>query len=115
MWITLWKNRDLKFGKTYTTGVDLNVRTGAGTNYSIKKYEALTTDGKKIRKGMEEAIKYIKKLDGFVGVHPVDLWHTLLLFDIENNAKGARNLLIAKDIQCANYIVPILIETKYLR
>lgn len=46
MWITLWKNRDLKFGKTYTTQVDLNVRTGAGTNYSIKKYEALTTDGK---------------------------------------------------------------------
>lgn len=75
----------------------------------------LRTDRKKTRKGMEEAIKYIKKLDGFVGVHPVDLWHTLLLFDTENNAKGARNLLKAKDIQCANYIVPILIETKYLR
>ena len=26
--------------------VDLNVRTGAGTNYSIKKYKELTTDGK---------------------------------------------------------------------
>ena len=46
MWITLWKNRDLKFGKTYTTSVDLNVRTGAGTNYSIKKYQDLTKDGK---------------------------------------------------------------------
>ena len=37
----------MKFGKTYTTGVDLNVRTGSGTNYSIKKYSELTEDGKK--------------------------------------------------------------------
>ena len=75
----------------------------------------LITDKKKIRKGMEEALEYIKKLDGFVGVHLVDLWHTLLLFDTENNAKRARNLLRAKDVQCANYIVPILVETKFLR
>lgn len=74
----------------------------------------LITDRKKIRKAMEEAIEYIKTLDGFVGVHPVDLWHTLLLFDSENNAKGGRNLLRSKGIQCANYIVPILVETKYL-
>lgn len=75
----------------------------------------LRTDRKNTRKAMEEAINYIKKLEGFIGVHPVDLWHNLLLFDSENNAKGARNLLRAKDVQCANYIVPILIETKYLR
>ena len=74
----------------------------------------LITARKKIRKGMQEALEYIKKLDGFVGVRPVDLWHTLLLFDTENNAKRARNSLRAKDIQCANYIVPILVETKYL-
>ena len=75
----------------------------------------LITDKKKIRKGIEEALDYIKKLEGFVGVHPVDLWHTLLLFDTENNAKRARNLLREKDVQCANYIVPILVETKYLK
>lgn len=75
----------------------------------------LITDRKKIRKGMKEALEYIKKLDGFIGVHPVDLWHTLLLFDTENNAKRARNLLRAKDVQCANYIVPILVETKFLK
>ena len=75
----------------------------------------LVTDKKKIRKGIEEALEYIKKLEGFIGVHPVDLWHTLLIFDTENNAKGARNLLRAKDVQCANYIVPILVETKYLK
>ncbi len=75
----------------------------------------IPTDARKLRKGMEEALEYIKKLDGFIGVHLVDLWHTLLLFDTENNAKGARNLLRAKDVQCANYIVPILVETKYLK
>lgn len=75
----------------------------------------IPTDARKLRKGMKEALEYIKKLDGFIGVHPVDLWHTLLIFDTENNAKGARNLLRAKDVQCANYIVPILVETKYLK
>ena len=74
----------------------------------------LKIDRKKTRKAMEEAIEYIKKLNGFVGVHPVDLWHNLLLFDSENNAKGGRNLLRAQGVQCANYIVPILVETKYL-
>lgn len=34
-------------GKTYILNVDLNVRTGAGTNYGIKKYSDLTSDGKK--------------------------------------------------------------------
>lgn len=33
-------------GKTYTTQVDLNVRTGAGTNYRKKLYVELTKDGK---------------------------------------------------------------------
>ena len=34
-------------GKNYTLQVDLNVRSGAGTNYGIKKYNELTTDGKR--------------------------------------------------------------------
>ena len=34
-------------GKNYKLQVDLNVRSGAGTNYSIKKYNELTLDGKK--------------------------------------------------------------------
>lgn len=36
-----------KVGKTYTLKVDLNVRTGAGTNYRQKKRSELTTDGRK--------------------------------------------------------------------
>ena len=34
-------------GKTYTTQVDLKVRTGAGTNYAQKKRSQLTADGQK--------------------------------------------------------------------
>lgn len=34
-------------GKTYTLNVDLNVRTGAGVQYGVKKYSDLTNDGKK--------------------------------------------------------------------
>lgn len=39
-------NYNYEVGKTYTTQVDLNVRTGAGTNNAIKKYSDLTNDGK---------------------------------------------------------------------
>lgn len=34
-------------GKTYTLQVDLNVRTGAGTENRVKNYQELTEDGKK--------------------------------------------------------------------
>lgn len=60
------------------------------------------------KKEMKKALDYIKKTDGFVGIHPVDLWHNLLIYDTLNNAKGARNLLRAKDCQCGN-IAPILV------
>lgn len=44
-------------------------------------------------KAQEKAFEYIKSLDGFLGVHPVDLWHNILLFDSLNHAKAAKNLL----------------------
>ena len=74
----------------------------------------LPTDRRKLRKAMEESIKYIKKLDGFIGVHPVDLWYNLLLFDSENKAKVGRNLLRAQGVQCSTYIFPILVKTKFV-
>lgn len=45
-------------------------------------------------KETNKLIKYVKTLDGFVGVHPVPPDGTLLLFKTENDAKRARNLLI---------------------
>lgn len=36
-----------KVGNTYTLTTNINVRTGAGTNYTLKKVSQLTADGKK--------------------------------------------------------------------
>lgn len=43
-------------GKVYTLQVDLNVRTGAGTNYRVKKYKELTADGKNHAFRQEKAV-----------------------------------------------------------
>lgn len=67
------------------------------------------------KKQYEAALDFIKSLEGFCGVHPIDLWHTLLIFDTLNNAKGGRNLIRAKGINVGDFIAPILIETKYLK
>ena len=65
------------------------------------------------KKAMGEAMNYIKSLDGFIGVYPVDLWHTLLIFDSLNNAKGARNGMKIKGIGVGN-VIPILVEKQYI-
>ena len=57
-----------------------------------------------IKKTSREAVKFIKGLEGLVAVHPVYPKGTLLLFDSENNAKGARSLMEAQGIQCGRNI-----------
>lgn len=66
-------------------------------------------------KQMKAALEFIKTLEGFCGMHPIDLWHTLLIFDTLNNAKGGRNMVKSKGIQVGDFIAPILVETKYLK
>ena len=56
------------------------------------------------KKESREAVKFIKDLEGLVAVHPVYPKGTLLLFDSENNAKGAKNLMEAQGIQCGRNI-----------
>ena len=65
------------------------------------------------KKQMEKTLMYIKGLDGFVGVNPMDLWHTLLLFDTLNNAKLARNKLEAKGVPVGQ-VAPVLVDKAYL-
>lgn len=77
---------------------------GAGKVWSIKRKE---------RKQIEKAIDYIKSLDGFLGIHPVSMTKTLLIFDTLNNAKGALNMMTHKGIQCGN-VVPILVNKMYI-
>ena len=65
-------------------------------------------------KKQEEAMNFIKTLDGFIGIHPLDLWRTLLIFDTLNNAKAARNELKAKNCPVGQ-VAPILIPTEYAK
>lgn len=59
-------------------------------------------------KRMKAALELIKDLPGFVGIHPIDVWHNLLIFDSLNNAKGARNILLSKGATIGQ-IAPILV------
>lgn len=65
-------------------------------------------------KAIKKTMDYIQKMDGFIGIYPMDLWHTLLVFDTLNNAKGARNTLKAKGVGIGQ-VVPILVEKEYIR
>ena len=58
------------------------------------------------RRMLEEKrlIEEIKKLDGFYGVYPSPPNGTLLLFETENNAKGARNILRSLGVNCGRNI-----------
>ena len=65
------------------------------------------------KKKMEDTLKYIKKMDGFVGVHPVDLWHNLLIFRTLNDAKRAKNDLSSKGVSMGQ-IAPVLVGKESL-
>ena len=66
-----------KVGSVYTLQVNLNVRSGAGTNYAKKMYSSLTADGKKnavqgnsyaiLKKGTRVTCKELKTVSG-------DIW-----------------------------------------
>ena len=58
------------------------------------------------------AVRYIKKLDGFVGVHPCPPRGTLVLFESENAAKRARNNMDMKGIRTGRNICEVEIPEK---
>ena len=66
-------------------------------------------------KHSKKLINYVKKLDGFLGIHPVPPRGTLLIFKTENDAKRARNLLV-QDLeinQVGTNICEIFIPEEY--
>ena len=67
-----------------------------------------------MKKKMKEAFEYIKSLEGFVGFHSVDLWHTLLLFDSKSNAICGRNMMEHKGIPVGTYVVPVMVKKIFL-
>ncbi len=62
------------------------------------------------KKASRDAVKFIKTLDGLLGVKPCYPSGTLLLFDTENNAKTARNRMDAVGIQTGRNICECEIE-----
>lgn len=71
-----------------------------------KGYTVATGNVNPLLKRSREAVKYIKTLEGFVGVHPTP-YGTLWIFDTKNNAKGARNLMEYNGIQCGTNICEV--------
>lgn len=67
---------------------------------------------RKTKRAMKDAIKYINGLDGFLGFHPFDDWHTMIVFDELNHAKQGYNLMKSKGIELGQ-IIPILIPFVY--
>lgn len=63
-------------------------------------------------KRCENKLNRIKKCAGFIGVHPIDSTHNLLVFDLLTDAMKAKDELEYKGIKLGN-IVPILIEKQY--
>lgn len=63
-------------------------------------------------KAQKKAMKFICGLDGFIGIHPVDTWHTLLIFDTLNHAKAARNIL--KEKMPIGQVAPIVVDKAYV-
>lgn len=62
-----------------------------------------------------EALKFISKLSGLVGVHPYYPRGTLILFDSENSAKIARNEMNAVGIVTGDYICEVEIDDKHAK
>ena len=70
---------------------------------------------RKIRKAGIAAFKFIKKLDGFVGVTPMPPRGTLCLFRTENDAKRGMNLMNSEGIVTGKNICEVFVDEKYLR
>ena len=65
---------------------------------------------RRFRKDMQ----YVESLEGFIGFHQIFPHGTLCLFDSENNAKGARNMMRFQNIRVGKNICPVYIHKDYL-
>lgn len=65
-------------------------------------------------KASKEAILYIASLEGFIGVHPHYPYGTVCLFDTQNHAKTAKNLMKAKGIETGKEIGKFYVDKRYV-
>jgi len=64
-------------------------------------------------KRSRDAVKFTASLEGFVGISPMSPYGTVFLFESENTAKRAKNMMKAKGIITGKDIVECEIEDKY--
>lgn len=81
----------------------------------MKAYTVAVGNIDPANKNSRKAVKYIATLPGLVGVHPHYPDGTLILFDTENAAKVARNLMNAKGIQTGRNICAVEIDDQYAK
>ena len=65
-------------------------------------------------KNVTKAIELIRDQEGLIGVTPMYPRGTLLLFDTENNAKGARNVLRFNGVKCGDNICKAFVDKRFL-
>lgn len=70
---------------------------------------------RKVKKSAEEALRYIQKLEGFVGFHPIPPRGTLCIFRSLNQAKMAKNKMDAKGIHTGTNICETFIQKIYIQ
>lgn len=66
-------------------------------------------------KSVRLAVKLIKEQEGFLFFYPCYPHGTLCLFRTENDAKGARNVMRFKGIQCGDNICKLFVDKKYVK
>lgn len=66
------------------------------------------------RRENRKFIAILNNQKGFLGVKPEYPRGTLLFFDTLNNAKGARNILRSKGVDCGDNIVTVKIDPRYV-
>lgn len=74
----------------------------------------LPFDKKAIKKGIKKALEKIGKMDGFMGIHPMDLYHNIIIFDTLNHCKACRNILISEGCDMGQ-VVPIIVPKEYAK
>ena len=70
----------------------------------VKAWSVAVGNINPLQKASRDAVKYISKLNGFVGFFPHYPHGTLCFFKTENNAKIARNKMESKGIQTGRNI-----------
>ena len=79
----------------------------------MKAYTVAVGNINPLMKSSRYALKFIKKLDGFIGVYPHYPDGTLILFRTENDAKKGKYRMESMGIQTGYNICECEIDDKY--